>query len=459
VPLARVELFLQFEGCLRPTTLWQLMTQKNMVLPAAQAVQQENEILALTALPPSPTKSMDSKMTSRRESTASQSVSQARRESSVSQSVSQSGGCSNCRPQSPPPPPPPPPTLAQVIAAMTLSQPSSRDDINGRLQVCVDALQEDLPAIEQVVMQISEDAAASGIKYFEISIDPYKFISKDRSQSRVLDVVRSVTGAFNRAEAATGAAAGVLLQYQKGNTEDAKELLKLCQDFREEGVVGLELAGYDFNIEGVLAEEGGSLDFLLFSPEDIAIFEEAQAAKVHRSVHAGEFGPSDVVFQAIERLGAERIVFGYSVDQDKALYSDVIRTKIHLATTPGLSCLNGSVGLDQFYHPVVQFAEDGANYSINSGLPIITGCWLQEELELMHSWGLTETHLAKATFNAARSAFLADRAKKDLLRELRKEFGMEDKVELEILINHNCGGANGAASEEDIVQKKLKVSF
>ena len=33
------------------------------------------------------------------------------------------------------------------------------------------------------------------------------------------------------------------------------------------------------------------------------------------------------------------------------------------------------------------------------------------------------------------------------------------KVELEILINHNCGGANGAPSEEDVVQKKLKVSF
>ena len=30
----------------------------------------------------------------------------------------------------------------------------------------------------QVVMEISEDAAANGIKYFEISIDPYKFISK-----------------------------------------------------------------------------------------------------------------------------------------------------------------------------------------------------------------------------------------------------------------------------------------
>ena len=38
----------------------------------------------------------------------------------------------------------------------------------------------------------------------------------------------------------------------------------------------------------------------------------------------------------------------------------------------------------------------------------------------------------QATFNAARSAFLADRAKKDLLRELRKEFGMEDKVSIVI---------------------------
>lgn len=31
---------------------------------------------------------------------------------------------------------------------------------------------------------------------------------------------------------------------------------------------------------------------------------------------------------------------------------------------------------------------------------------------------------------------------------------MEDKVELEIMINHNCG-----MNEEDGVQKKLKVSF
>ena len=41
----------------------------------------------------------------------------------------------------------------------------------------------------------------------------------------------------------------------------------------------------------------------------------------------------------------------FQVHQDKALYSDIIRTKIHLASTPGLSCLNGSVCISRlFWH-------------------------------------------------------------------------------------------------------------
>ena len=83
-----------------------------------------------------------------------------------------------------------------------------------------------------------------------------------------------------------------------------------------------------------------------------------------------------------------------------------------------------------------------------------TGTHLDQEIELLKSWGLTETHLTKAVFNAARSAFLDDKSKKELQKDLRKAFGMEDKVELEIMINHNCG-----MSEEDGVKKTMKVSF
>jgi len=87
-------------------------------------------------------------------------------------------------------------------------------------------------------------------------------------------------------------------------------------------------------------------------------------------------------------------------------------------------------------------------------MPVITGGGLDQEICLLKTWGLTETHLTKAVFNSARSAFLEDKKKKELQKELRKAFGMEDKVELEIMINHNCG-----MNDEDGVQKKLKVSF
>ena len=57
---------------------------------------------------------------------------------------------------------------------------------------------------------------------------------------------------------------------------------------------------------------------------------------------------------------------------------------------------------------------------MNTGLPVITGTGLDQEISLLKSWGLTETHLTKAVFNAARAAFLEDKKKKELQKELRK---------------------------------------
>ena len=77
------------------------------------------------------------------------------------------------------------------------------------------------------------------------------------------------------------------------------------------------------------------------SAEDIALMEEAKQRKIHRSVQAGEFGPAEMVFQALEKLAADRIVYGYSVVADPELYHDCITNKIHFAVTPSLSIING----------------------------------------------------------------------------------------------------------------------
>ena len=106
-------------------------------------------------------------------------------------------------------------------------------------------------------------------------------------------------------------------------------------------------------------------------------------------------------------------------------------------------------------------------WSVSAGCPVITGGWNvqvysslfqyisneeNQEFELLQSWGLSETDLAQATFSAARASFCSDSDRKELMKELRKEFGIEDKVELEIFINHKCG-------QPDDPRKVLKTSF
>jgi len=51
---------------------------------------------------------------------------------------------------------------------------------------------------------------------------------------------------------------------------------------------------------------------------------------------------------------------------------------------------------------------------------VITGAGLDAEHDLVMRLGLSETHLTKTVFTAARNAFLEDKKKKELQKELRK---------------------------------------
>ena len=150
-------------------------------------------------------------------------------------------------------------------------------------------------------------------------------------------------------------------------------MLGLLRDF---GVVGLELTCNDDSLSPSVTAGGGAVEALLFrqaqsfwnlylpsflpnispSAEDISLMEEAKRRKIYRSVQAGEFGSSEMVFQvrtqaststviqlvlqALEKLLADRITFGYRVVDDPALYQDCIRNKIHFAVCPTVSLAN-----------------------------------------------------------------------------------------------------------------------
>jgi len=49
-----------------------------------------------------------------------------------------------------------------------------------------------------------------------------------------------------------------------------------------------------------------------------------------------------------------------------------------------------------YHHPVLAFARDGANFSINTDDPTVTGTFLDDEVKLLQKWGLTESTLTRA---------------------------------------------------------------
>ena len=53
---------------------------------------------------------------------------------------------------------------------------------------------------------------------------------------------------------------------------------------------------------------------------------------------------------------------------------------------------------------------------------------LEQEYELVRSWGLNETHLVRSNFNAVKAAFLQAHEKKELLKKMRQVYGMDDDV-------------------------------
>ncbi|CAG0897614.1 unnamed protein product [Darwinula stevensoni] len=201
----------------------------------------------------------------------------------------------------------------------------------------------------------------------------------------------------------------------------SRDILELCEEFSH-SVMGIDIAGDEAGktLKGETEEEA------MLDEEDVWAFQQAKQKGIHRTVHAGEVGPPQMVQKALDVLHAERIGHGYNVLKDSKIYQKCLLNGVHFETCPHSSYYTGAVPLATAKHPIVRFAEDGANFSISRDDPTVTMASLQEEYDLLVDWGLTEAHLVRANFNAAMASFLPEKEKQDLIAKLKGIYGMGD---------------------------------
>ncbi|KAG7165091.1 Adenosine deaminase-like 1 [Homarus americanus] len=343
-------------------------------------------------------------------------------------------------------------SLADLKLALQVQEPEDLLFFLSGFKIFLPAIKGDLAVIERIAHEFVEDQAKEYVAYCEARFCPHLLLPNDTTQFSVVkclkgksrvngttdtttedgpvkdgevtvdSILNAVLKGFSRGEEDFGTKVRVILCCIHGTSEWYWDILRLCEEYRSKGVVGIDLAGYHECSDWSTEDQSLKEDRVL-----VEVFEAAREKGIHRTIHAGEAGPASTVKLAVEALGAERIGHGYRVVEDESIYQMCLKENIHFEVCPHSSYLTGSIGslkTKSKRHPVLRFAEDEASFSINTDDPTITNTQLMDEYKLLTEWGFTEAHFTRANFQAAIHSFLPIEEKKALVDQLHEAYGI-----------------------------------
>jgi adenosine deaminase len=148
------------------------------------------------------------------------------------------------------------------------------------------------------------------------------------------------------------------------------------------------------------------------------VFDQASSAGLRVVAHAGEEGPPDYIWQALDVLGAERIDHGVRCLEDRALVQRLAADRIPLTVCPFSNVKLRVVDtLEQ--HPLGSMLEHGLCATVNSDDPAYFGGYVGENLAgVADALQLDDAALVQLARNSFQAAFLDDAVRARHLAEL-----------------------------------------
>jgi len=144
-------------------------------------------------------------------------------------------------------------------------------------------------------------------------------------------------------------------------------------------------------------------------PEKFArVFTAARAAGLRLVAHAGEEGPPDYVYQALDVLGIDRLDHGNRSLEDPVLTARLARTGMTLTVCP-LSNLKLCVVDAMADHPIDRMLREGLRATINSDDPAYFGGYVAANYQAAaEARALSRADLALLARNSFLGSFLPD---------------------------------------------------
>ena len=184
--------------------------------------------------------------------------------------------------------------------------------------------------------------------------------------------------------------------------EDAIETLQQALPFKDK-IIGV----------GLDSSEVG------YPPEKFErVFAQAREAGFLIVAHAGEEGPAEYVWQALDLLKVNRIDHGVRSEEDPVLMQRLAKERMPLTVCP-LSNLKLCVVNDMRDHNIKRLLEQGLCVTVNSDDPAYFGGYMNDNfVAIADALNLTEDELKKLAIHSFEASFLNDAEKEKWINQI-----------------------------------------
>lgn len=259
------------------------------------------------------------------------------------------------------------------------------------------AVMQEREGLERIAYEFLEDMAADGVVYAEVRFAPVFHTQHGLTMD---EVVQAVIAGMKRGAQAFGMAWGLIICAMR-DRDDAEVMADLAIRWRDEGVVGFDLAG---------GESG-------FPPKKhLAAFHAIHRANFNITIHAGEAYGAESIWQALQWCGAHRLGHGTrlldDVKQDAEgnfqlgrLAKYVLNHRIPLEMCLSSNLHTGACASLES-HPFPIFFQMGFRVSLNTDDRLMSDTELSKELAIATElFDLSIDDLERLALNAIKGAF------------------------------------------------------
>ncbi len=138
------------------------------------------------------------------------------------------------------------------------------------------------------------------------------------------------------------------------------------------------------------------------------VFSKAREAGFLVVAHAGEEGPAEYVWEALDLLKVNRIDHGVRSEEDETLMARLIAEKMPLTVCP-LSNLKLCVVDDMAKHNIRRLLQKGVHVTVNSDDPSYFGGYMNDNfIAITEALDLTKDELKQLAINSFEASFISD---------------------------------------------------